>query len=47
VHKSSSIFPLISPRAAAVIMMQMLPANDEQLLEILMAFEQAVYASAA
>jgi methyl acetate hydrolase len=34
-------------RVAAVIMMQILPANDEQVLETLTAFEQAVYASAA
>jgi methyl acetate hydrolase len=33
-------------RVAAVIMMQLLPANDEHVLETLMAFEQAVYAAA-
>ena len=33
-------------RIAAVIMMQILPANDEHVLETLMAFEQAVYAAA-
>jgi methyl acetate hydrolase len=32
-------------RVAAVIMMQLLPANDEHVLETLMAFEQAVYAA--
>jgi CubicO group peptidase (beta-lactamase class C family) len=33
-------------RVTAVIMMQILPANDEHVLETLMAFEQAVYAAA-
>jgi methyl acetate hydrolase len=33
-------------RVTAVLMMQILPANDEHVLETLMAFEQAVYASA-
>jgi CubicO group peptidase (beta-lactamase class C family) len=33
-------------RVTAVLMMQILPANDEYVLETLMAFEQAVYASA-
>jgi CubicO group peptidase (beta-lactamase class C family) len=33
-------------RITAVLMMQILPANDEHVLETLMAFEQAVYASA-
>ena len=33
-------------RVTAVIMMQILPANDEHVLETLMAFEQAVYATA-
>jgi methyl acetate hydrolase len=34
-------------RVAAIIMMQILPANDEHVLETLMAFEQVVYAAAA